>query len=110
MHSQRFRFEQFQLGQISSTDQIMAATALTTAEISAAFDIAQADLRFLMDREEVDEQIQAQLYTAGVRTVKQLSALVADAASLRTPLGEEPFFMTPTGLTNRAKLARAQVA
>ena len=44
---------------------------------------ASAELKFLLNKEEVPEPIQVVMFAAGVRTVKQLASLVKDADDMR---------------------------
>ena len=46
-----------------------------------------AELKFLLNREEVPDNIQNTLFEAGVRTVKQFGALVKDTDELRELAG-----------------------
>ena len=56
---------------------------MDAARREAAFAKANSDLRFLLDREQVGEELQAMLFEADVTTVRTFGALAADATELR---------------------------
>ena len=61
---------------------------------------ANSDLKFLLDRENVDSSFQDQLFAAGVSSVAQFGALVKDQDELKTVLREE-FAIPGEGLAKR---------
>ena len=84
--------------------------ALSPEQITLAMSSANADLKFLMDREGVSLNIQSQLYHAGVVKTQQFAAFVADVDELRKTLKED-FNLDPTGnLANRIELSKVVVA
>ena len=88
----------------------MKMVALTGEQITTAFNGAGADLKFLMDKEGVDREVQARLYLAGVDSVKQLAVVFKDADDLRK-LAKDSLDVDPEGsLPERAKLAKLVVA
>ena len=53
------------------------------ARRAAAFEKASSDFLFLLGREEVPEELQVQLFEAGVTSVRTFGALVGAASELR---------------------------
>ena len=73
-----------QLLLVNSGGALWGAMALTPAEVTQALESAGSDLRFLVDREKVDETAQAKLYISGVSTVRQFAVMFANVDDLRT--------------------------
>ena len=66
---------------------------------------ASAELKFLLNKEEVPDEYQKALITAGVKTVKQLASLVKDADEMRE-LAKENFGLgDPKDLATKVKLS-----
>ena len=66
---------------------------------------ASAELKFLLKREEVPDAIQVVMFTAGVRTVKQLASLVKDANEMRE-LAQDSFGLgDPKDLATKVQLS-----
>ena len=63
--------------------------ALSPEQVADAMREASADLKFLFDREKVEKEIQAAFYHAGITTVPQFAAFVADAEELRKSLKDD---------------------
>ena len=57
---------------------------------------AASDLKFLMNKEDVDEELQVHIFHAGIVTVRTFAALAADTADMRKVLAEE-FKLTTEG-------------
>lgn len=71
--------------------------------------MAQPDLRFLMERENVPERLQDEVYKIGIQTVRQFAALsstAADLASVCKEFGTDP----ATGLVARVAASKFTVA
>jgi hypothetical protein len=84
--------------------------ALTPADIEQALASADSDLRFLMDREKVDETVQAKLYISGVSTVRQFAVMFANVDDLRDVLKADFSLGPAAGLADRVKISRVLVA
>ena len=63
-----------------------------------------AELKFLLNREEVPETIQSTLFEAGVRTIKQFGALVKDTDELRE-LAKDSFNLDGKDLKSKVQLS-----
>ncbi len=61
----------------------MALPALTADEQKAALEGAAADLKFLLDREEVDLDIQGRLFHAGLNTTARFASSVKDSEDMK---------------------------
>ena len=72
---------------------------------SCGHPLAGTDLKFLLDRENVDSGFQDRLFTAGVTSVKQFGALVKDHDELKTVFDAE-FTIGGTGLAKRVAISR----
>ena len=57
--------------------------ALTPEQKTAAVEAASSELKFLFDKEKVSEDVSAQLYHAGVVTVRQFAAFASGVADLK---------------------------
>ena len=99
-----------QLLLVNSGGAFWGAMALTPAEVTQALESAGSDLRFLMDREKVDETVQAKLYISGVSTVRQFAVMFANVDDLRDVLMADFGLDPAAGLADRVKISRVLVA
>ena len=86
------------------------AEQLTDEQIEGHFAEANADLKFLLDREKVDVLTQARLFSAGVHSVKQLAALVKDADGMRKVARDFLLINSDGDLKERVKVFKLVVA
>jgi uncharacterized membrane protein YgcG len=103
-------FGQFE--QVARFCQVSHKMAIVVPELEKATLIAQAgsDLKFLLDREGVDIELQVKLFFVGVSSVKQFSAFAEDKADLRKSL-KTNFEVDPdTDIRSRVAIAKVLVA
>jgi hypothetical protein len=86
------------------------AVIITAAQKTAAFLTASSDLKFLLDREGVDEDFQAKLYHVGVANVKQFAAFAKDRADLKKITRESFEIDADADIQSRVKVSRIVVA
>ena len=70
---------------------------LTDDQKNAAAQAATPDLKFLMDREGVNEDIQLVLYHMGVTTVRLFASLATDTQDLAGVIKTGGFGLDPSG-------------
>ena len=90
----------------------MHKMAIVVPELGRANLIEQAgsDLKFLLDREGVDIELQVKLFFVGVSSVKQVATFAEDKADLRKSL-KVNFEMDPdTDIKSRIAIAKVLVA
>ena len=58
-------------------------SVLTEEQVAVYMDAASSDIKFLLDKEDVDRLTQARLYEAGVLSVKQFAVLCNDVEEMR---------------------------
>ena len=64
----------------------MALPTLNEAEKTAALNSATSDLKFLLDREGISQDVQLAFYHGGVSNVRQFAAFASDVNDLRETL------------------------
>jgi hypothetical protein len=62
------------------------ARLLTADEKAAALKLPSSDLKFRLDKEEVGETVQANLYHSGITTMSRFAVMASDIDDLRTLL------------------------
>ena len=75
----------------------MAPLVLTQAEVLAAMEDGSSDLKFLLEKQSVDNDLQALLYHVGVRTIPVLATFASSAAELKD-IARAEFGVDPTVL------------
>jgi len=88
----------------------MALVDLTEEQVKKAFDDANADIKFLFDKENVDKIVQARMYDAGCLSVKQFAVMFKDIEDLRDSAKEALGIDPAKGLKEKAKLSNLLVA
>ena len=86
------------------------AMALTEAQKAAAFQSASPELRFLLDRDTIPEDIQANLFHAGVTTLRQLAAIASDPEDVKKMMKDDLGIDPTGGLQNRVLVSKIVVA
>ena len=86
------------------------AIVLTDEDLKKAFAEAGSDLKFLLDRENVDETIQGKLFHIGIRTVRQFGAFVADRTELTVILKTNFEIDGAADIMMRVKITKLVVA
>ena len=86
------------------------AVVIDAAQKAAAFLAANSDLKFLLDREGVDEDFQAKLYHVGVVNVKQFVAFAEDRADLRKITKDNFEIDMDVDMASRVKVSKIVVA
>ena len=86
------------------------AVVIDVAQKAAAFLAANSDLKFLLDREGVDEDFQAKLYHVGVVNVKQFAAFAEDRADLRKITKDNFEIDMDVDMASRVKVSKIVVA
>ena len=84
-------------------------SVLTEEQVAVYMDPASSDIKFLLDKEDVDRLTQARLYEAGVLSVKQFAVLCKDVEEMRETAVKELGFEMKT-LKDKAKLSMLLVA
>ena len=88
----------------------MAPLVLTQAEVLAAMDEGSSDLKFLLEKQSVDNDLQALLYHVGVRTIPVLATFASSAAELKD-IARSEFGVDPTAsIQSRVRVANLLVA
>ena len=85
------------------------AIVISADQKTAAFTSAGSDLVFLMDKKQVDEDIQAKFYHIGVTTVELFAVVAKYQADLENVL-KESFELDPKDLPSRIKAGKVVVA
>ena len=62
------------------------AIVLSAAEKLAALELGSSDLKFLLEKQDVDNDLQAMLYHVGVRTIPVLATFASSVAELKLSL------------------------
>ena len=86
------------------------AIVLTDEDLQKAFAEAGSDLKFLLDRENVDEALQGKIFHIGIRTVRQFGAFVADRTELIEILKTNFNLDGAADIMNRVKITKLVVA
>jgi len=88
----------------------MAPLVLTQAEVLAAMEEGSSDLKFLLEKQNVDNDLQALLYHVGVRTIPVLATFASSAAELKD-IARSEFGVDPTAsIQSRVRVANLLVA
>ena len=86
------------------------AIILSPAEQSAALLRGSSDLKFLLAREEVDEDIQAKMFHVGITSMAKSATIAEDEKELKTLLKESFSLDSTTDILARVKVASITVA
>ena len=88
----------------------MALPALNAVKKKAALEATSSDLKFLMDRESVPQDVQLALFHSGVSSVRQFAAFASDSGDLRETL-KTAFGLDPAAdLKTRLLVSKVVVA
>ena len=86
------------------------SVVLTAAEKLAALELGSSDLKFLLEKQDVDNDLQALLYHVGVRTIPVLATFASSVAELKTIVKDE-FGVDPSAsIQSRVRVANLLVA
>ena len=88
----------------------MDPLVLTPAEKTAAMELGASDLKFLIEKHGVHEDLQAGLYHVGVRTIPVLATLASTTAELKDIVKDEFGVDAAAGILERVKVANLLVA
>ena len=86
------------------------AINLTVDERAAAMKAASSELRFLLDKEEISEDLQAKLYHIGITTLARFAAMASGVPDLRDFLRDSLALDTAAGLPARLAVTKFIVA
>lgn len=88
----------------------MAPLNLTADEKLAALEKGSSEIRFLMERNNVDNDIQAMLYHSGICTLPVLATIASSAGELKTLVKDEFGVDSDANLAARVRVANLIVA
>jgi len=88
----------------------MAPLVLTAAEKTAALEMGASDLKFLLQKHGVHEDLQAGLFHVGVRTIPVLATLATTLTELKDIVKDEFGVDAAAGILERVKVANLLVA
>ena len=86
-----------------------SAIVMTASEKDTALKNGGADLVFLFDKKQVDEDTQAKFFHIGVTSIEQFAVIARDQADLEAVL-KENFELDPKDLPSRIRAGRVTVA
>ena len=86
------------------------SVVLSAAEKLAALELGSSDLKFLLEKQDVDNDLQALLYHVGVRTIPVLATFASSVAELKTIVKDEFGVDPSSSIQSRVRVANLLVA
>ena len=83
---------------------------LTPAEETEALKLGGSDIKFLLAREQVEESLQAKMFSVGITTMARFAAIAKDEDDLKKVLKDEFELDASVDLASRVKVAGVLVA
>lgn len=83
---------------------------MTPAEVTAALELGNSDLKFLFTKNEVDDELQAMFFHSKVNTVARFTAIVKDADDLKELVKAEFGIDAMVSLENRVRVSNVVIS